>query len=631
MLRLLSVLMGLAVLVAAAAGIFWVFAPVDHYRSSIEAAVLKATGRQLLIDGPVHIIFVPGVALDLGPVKLIGPGGGDDIVRAANAVVEVEIFPLLSGTVRIASLTLTGADLVIDRRATPDPVAPARASNIAPLRLGDVRLVTSRIHLKDAQRDISFGAEDVRIVWPRDGSALSVAGMIELGGELFDVNASTEQPGILLAGEGRFPVTVSFEGPLAKGSLDGAIDLGAFAFEGQLNLTTPSARRILALYGVRVPGDRGLHSLSVSATLRAQPGQAQLRNAKFTLDSSTGGGALGLRLKGNRLAIAGTVSVDQVDTSTYAAFQEPANALGAHGWSEAAVDLSGLRAMDIDLQINARRAVVADIQLTGVDAELLCEGGVGTLSIARGTASAGAVSGQLAIDVTGAAPVLSADFSIAGFDAKGFFGAALGSGALAGRGDLVFKLKGEGTSEADLVRHLEGEVSLKVTNGALDGVDLSAIAHDIGAPGRGQAAGEQAATDLKSLSVSFAVSDGVARTGDLELEGADLTLTAQGAIGLPARTLKLRLVPHLNDGTFAMPFAALGPWDAPLFVADWQALRDMVAGGAVSVDDLTMLPESTRAWFADVVAGKAKLPDLPAVPGAPETDPEPEIVPAATP
>lgn len=640
--RLLGVLLGIAALLAVAAGVFWIFAPVAHYRASIEAAVLKATGRQLLIEGPVNVIFTPNVGLDLGPVRLSGPGGGGYMVRAANAVVEVEFLPLLGGTVRISSLTLTGADLFLDRRAVPAPLdGKAVARNIAPLRLGDVRLVTSRIHLADAVRDISFGAQDVRITWPRDGASLSVVGLIEMSGESFDVEASTDNPAALF-GDTRLPLKVAFDGPLAEGALDGSIDIAAFAFEGTINLTTPSARRILGLYGVQLPGDRGLHSLSVAATLRAQPGLAQLRNAKFTLDATTGGGALGLRTDKGRIAIAGTLSVDQIDSAAYAAFEEPADAPGANGWSEAAVDLGGLRAMDIDLQINAKRAVLAGVALTGVDAELVSEGGRAELTITRATANAGSLSGKLRADVTGAVPALAAEFIVAGFDAQALFGSALGSTALAGRGDLSFSLAGTGTSEAALVRDLAGAVTLKLIDGSLDGVGLPDIARSVARADAMQGNGADAATNIKSLSATFRIGGGIAETNDLVLIAPFMRLEAAGAFGLAPRTLRVRVAPRFvsdvygqpgaqEGGAFAMPFAALGPWDEPVYVPDWEALKNLVAAGKVSAEELQKLPEPARAWFTDAVAHKAQLPELPAVPGttppAAEPAPEPRPVP----
>ena len=72
-------------------------------------------------------------------------------------------------------------------------------------------------------------------------------------------------------------------------------------------------------------------------------------------------------------------------------------------------------------------------------------------------------------------------------------------------------------------------------------------------------------------------------------------------------------------GTFAMPFAALGPWDAPAFVPDWRALADMVAEGKVDAAELAKLPEPAHSWFTS--AKRATLPELPAVPGVPDPPP----------
>ena len=121
MLRVFRVLLMIAIVLGLGAGVLMVFAPVDHYRTAIEAAVKDATGHELHIEGPVHLIFTPGLALALGPVRMAGSGAGNDTVRAANAVIEVEFLPLLGSRIRISRLTLTGADLYLDRGASFAP------------------------------------------------------------------------------------------------------------------------------------------------------------------------------------------------------------------------------------------------------------------------------------------------------------------------------------------------------------------------------------------------------------------------------------------------------------------------------------------------------------------------------
>ena len=604
---------GLAVLaLGLAGGALVMFAPVDRLRAPIEAAVREATGRSFHIHGPVRLTFASGVGLDLGAVTLAEvPGGASaTMATASNAVLQVEFLPLLSGTVQPVALTLDGADIRLRRDETGRanwafPQTGRAGDPFDALGFGDLRLVNSRIVIDNGEqggeRELNF--VDTRLRWPSDAKTLSVAGTIAFRSERFEIDGLIEEPHALFQG-GVVPLRLAFTSGLANGSVDGDADLAADGFEGGINLSAASARRLAAFFGGLIPGDRGFGEVSLAAAMVAKHGEAHLRDIKFTLDDMTGGGDLGIKLAGARLSFAGSLSVDGFDLAAYA----PAPPLGgaaAVGWSDTPMDLTALRDIDANLALRLGNARLDGIRASNVTGTFALGGGTLTADVATATLYGGLGRARLTVDLASFTPAYALALTLTDFDAQTFFGDAVGSTALTGRGDLKLNLKGEGATRRAIVSGLDGTVELELANGALDGVDLMAVARSVAVQGAVQGTTSDDATNIATLSAAFTLTDGMARATALSLTTPSAALNARGTIGLAARALRLRFVPQGSG----VPFSVTGPWAAPTYLPDWAALTE---------EGLQNVAAERRPWLYVLLKLGAIWPEPPLVAGVTE-------------
>ncbi len=133
-------LIGLALLLVvpllAAAGAWLWFDPA-MVRTRLQDAAARATGKQLLIDGPITLGWGP--QLRLRSVRLLNPPGlsRPDLVRVDTAEVGVSLLPLLSGRVVLHGVRLDGVDVLLERDADgrgnwERPPAPVSTEPAAP-------------------------------------------------------------------------------------------------------------------------------------------------------------------------------------------------------------------------------------------------------------------------------------------------------------------------------------------------------------------------------------------------------------------------------------------------------------------------------------------------------------------
>ena len=190
--------------------------------------------------------------------------------------------------------------------------------------------------------------------------------------------------------------------------------------------------------------------------------------------------------------------------------------------------------------------------------------------------------GRLTIDATSATPALSARLKLTDVSLLPLLKDAAGAAWLDGRGALTFALSGQGTKERQIVESLKGEVQLTVADGTVTGFDVERI---LQALQRGRldrlAPRRQDRTPFSALAGTFAIADGVARTGDLKLVSKHIEMKGEGQIELGPRRIDATLQTKIDGGTPAdgavvrigtlqVPIGIKGPLDRPEFTVKGQ-------------------------------------------------------------
>lgn len=117
--RALWIVGGLVLLLVATVVIFVLTFDANKYKSEIAAAVNKATGRTLTIEGDIHVSLFPWLGAELGAMRLSNaPGFGDEpFAQISAAAVRVKLLPLLRKEVEVDTVTLDGLRLALRRDA----------------------------------------------------------------------------------------------------------------------------------------------------------------------------------------------------------------------------------------------------------------------------------------------------------------------------------------------------------------------------------------------------------------------------------------------------------------------------------------------------------------------------------
>ncbi|SKA33584.1 Uncharacterized protein involved in outer membrane biogenesis [Enhydrobacter aerosaccus] len=318
------------------------FVDLNGRKAELAAEVKKATGRDLVIDGPISLSILPSPSVSATGVKFFNMPGAKNpnMVEVRSVIVRPSVLALLAGRLEVSEVVLDQPKIVLEVNAEGKPnwefapsVAEAKPvaskpSSPRPLSLGTLAIRDGTLIFSDAQQGISVVAEKANLsasVGSLDGP-YSAAGSATINGAplSFDVGIGAK------GGEG-YPARIAVSTPDGKLSFDGRLsELGPAArLSGAANVSASS----LSGFTTTLVGLAGRKPLALPPLLSGKfsfeggidvsQGGFAAKDFKIALGNDSGSGSLSIALKPT-LAVEATLSVPRLDLDAWlAALSQP--------------------------------------------------------------------------------------------------------------------------------------------------------------------------------------------------------------------------------------------------------------------------------------------------------------------
>lgn len=461
------------------------------------------------------------------------------------------------------------------------------------------------------------------------GASLKVSGRLAgLGGQQPQIQTSSDlrgpelerlvrlfAPSTAIQPLGPFTLSAKADGDLSALKLDadlaavgGTVKVAGTAGANGVDLTLdakhPSAGRLLALLapGYRPsggdPGPLGIHLTVAGNAQRLRSPQLAV-----TLGPTAIKGSASLDRTAKRPHLSAELSFNEITVDRLLPTRQTADAMPhllpgvqlaqagssrppaiSPRWSRAPINLSALGLLDADLKLSGDRLSYRAWRLDHPAATVALSNSVLDL----GSFAAGVFGGRLAANgqlAAGGTPTIKANVTLRDADLKQGLADAAGIGRIEGRADLDLALTANGRSPLDLISSLAGQGKLAARDGTVYGIDLPAASKrldnidrvtDILDLARAAASGS---THFSTLTGTFAIDKGVARSDDIKLVADAADGNATATIDLPRWTLQSRVSFRLTEHASAPPLVVTleGPLDDPRKVLDINPLEKWLA------------------------------------------------------
>jgi uncharacterized protein involved in outer membrane biogenesis len=318
------------------------FIDVNKYKPEIVAQVKKATGRDLVLDGPVTLSLLPAPAVGVSGVRFVNVPGSKNanMVEVKSITVKPSLLALLGGNVEVSSVTLMEPKIVLEINAEGKPnwefapsveaAKPAAAKPAAPtpVSIGSLVIENGTLLFSDSKAGISLVAEKANVtasVGSLDGP-YALAGSATLNGAALKLDVSVGAKAangyatsIALEANGTFGFkgTLSELGPNAR--LAGVATVSADSLPAFITTLMGLAGRPVPVLPPVLAG-----KFTFEGGVEAAQTDFAAKDFKMTLNDSVGSGALALKLK-PALVVDGKVTMSKLDLDkAFATLSRPA-------------------------------------------------------------------------------------------------------------------------------------------------------------------------------------------------------------------------------------------------------------------------------------------------------------------
>lgn len=303
----------------------------NSFKPQIVAQVKKATGRELVIDGPVALSLLPLPSVTVTGVRFLNAPGSSNanMVELKSVTVWPSVLALLRGNIEMREVRLVEPKIVleIDAKGKPNwefapsvaeavPVTPKPGSSL-PLSLGKLTVENGTLIFSDSRTGHSITAENATVTASigADSGPYSVVGTAMVNGAPLKIDLGIGAP----AGDG-LPANLALEAGGGKLAFKGAIsELGPNArASGLASVSAESLSAFVAtlagLAGQPAPVMPPLlaNKFSFDGGIEVSQSRFAARDFKMALAGDSGSGSVAVTLK-PALAVEARLVVPKID------------------------------------------------------------------------------------------------------------------------------------------------------------------------------------------------------------------------------------------------------------------------------------------------------------------------------
>ncbi len=603
--RLRTIVIGIVVLFVAliATGVAILMSiDFNQYKGQITDAVKSATGRELTIAGnfKLGLSLTPSVSVD--DVSFANAPGGSrpNMLTMKHLAVQMELLPLLSRQIKVDSLVLDGADILLETDAkgqgnwvfgTPaagnitrggaSAPAPATGGTALP-QVSTVRIRNSIVTYRDGVTGASHSFKVDKLDATTAGGKINIALAAVLGAAPLNVTGNVGAPE-LLSGSVPYPLDLTVASGNTTASIKG--EVAQITKMHGINLQVAAKGNALSdlngLAGMSLPP---LGPYSFGGVVNDVAGGYKVTAMQLTMGGSSLTGDVGLALGGKRPKIAANLAATKIDLKDFGV--KPAPAGGASGGSSGGgssdgrvfpatpLPFSELMAADADLNLAAQQMIKAPVTMDNVKLALsLANGKLQVKPFSAGVAG-GTLSMTLSVDGARAPAPVAVDVAANQVEAGSLMQVLAGSSVLSGgRINMKTSVAGAGNSVRAIMAGLNGRFDAAMGPGNINNDFAKLMFADLFK--MFSSGGES--SNLKCVVARYDINHGLANTRQLAVETSGATIIGKGTINLATEGLDLHLVPYATSANLtalAIPMQVGGTMAHPSVAPDAAAMAN---------------------------------------------------------
>ena len=570
----------LVVVIIAALFLIPMFVDVAKYKPVLESKVTEATGRPFSVGDDLSLSLFPWAGVSFSDLRLGNPVGftEKDFVRVKSFEVRVKLLPLLSKDIQIKRFVLNEPQIVLVKNKkglenwsqpkpavqdAPDETTPATESDPGGMGIPISALTAENVSINNGSAlwidhstgtkkevtDISLKLKDVSLNRP-----VKLTFSAQLDKQPVSLEG-TVGPAETVLKEGRIALDLSIKSlkQLAlrlKGNLINVIASPGVDLE--IELAEFSPRALMSELGQEFPvataDPEAISRLALKTKVKADAKKVTLTDGNMELDQSKlkFSAAVAEFSKPN---IKFDLDLDQINLDRYMPpkSEQPSQEKKAEPAEpvKKKTDYDPLRRLILDGAIKIASLTVNKAKIEDAELHIKARDGVFNLDPMKLKMYQGNADGKAVLNVAQNTPRSIINLRLNNIQAGPLLQDVLEKDFLVGVTNADINLAMAGDDPEKIKKTLNGKGKLQFNDGAIVGIDLSAMARNVGAAfGLAKKGEERPRTDFTELLMPFTIKNGVANTPQSSIKSPFIRITAVGSADMVKETLDFRVDPQ---------------------------------------------------------------------------------------
>lgn len=568
----------------------------DDIVAQVSAKVEQATGRVLSVDGSKDLKIFPSLSLVLGDVRFANSETGTkpDMMNISELKIHISWMSLIDRELSIDKFVITNPQILLETDSNgkgnwsflPETVPvedePQSSGNDGmelpegfDVSLGQVEVVGGTLTYIDGVTHQKTMVNDVNvaIALPSLSKPLTVAGKVTYQDQAFSLVTEVTTPMAVIE-QKDFSLTLALSSDLGNVNYQGEVlqqNQSGQTFSGELSAVVPSVKQLLAWQGISLEAKpEAFNQMSLDSKVNFYNNELTLNALTFALDELNVTGQSTITL-GDKPSITAEVDLGELDLNPYLPEKEDDESSKTAKsqedekqgkpepivWDDTNIDLSGLNAANVVLNVRSSMLKVNDVTLGKNQLSVVLKDAVANIELKEFEAYQGNGKGIITVDGRAAPYKVDTKFSLEGVNAEPLLIDAAGFDKLVGTGNFELALNTLGNSQKSFVDALNGDLSFAFTDGAVKGFNLAAIARsaqgllqgDMAAVNLDKDFSDSEKTDFAALTGSFKVVNGKATSDDISLVNPFIRVAGDGYVDLPKTKVNMKVKTTLVAST----------------------------------------------------------------------------------
>jgi AsmA protein len=575
----------------------------DWVRERVADRIKEQTGRELTVNGTTSLLFTPGPHVVITDAAFIDPEerAGTTDFSVARLVIDLTLSELLSRNVDAERIVLERPVITLrlgDEEPKQKKTKTAKSENRKPHQ--DVKLRDVRV--EDGTVNIVTGGKEKRVEHITANFSLPALSEPFTGSGKFEWKEQTVEFNIELTTfadlrqQRAARLQFTLDTPALAARFDGSfLTRPSLTGQGSLSARAHSIPSLLAWMREKPDAITGIGDGELTSHVDWKKDEIAFSNIRFGLEHASGQGQAIVGLGGKRPHVRAALALDNLDLNPFLSGVPGAGKAGGGpsapkpgqegasntGNSAApAAQPASPAAFDADVNLNVSKIRVFHLDLGPSSIGLAFRDGVLNATLGDMELYGGHARGTLMVDAAKPVPVFGGNFTLDGVQAKPLLSDAAQFSLLEGQTQLALQINGTGSNADEIKSSLQGQGNIAVSDGAIDGIDITEMIETLGAgdiPELRQ--GPDAKTKFSELGGSFTIQNGIAETNDVTVKSPLLKIDATGTVNIAQSTIKMLANPEIVAGAegqngandlagLSVPVRIEGPLDRPTIKPD---------------------------------------------------------------